>query len=875
MGWDVGHLWELRGGAALRVTATWMRARVRGARVRAGHPRARDGSRLRPARHGLGDRPARLVRERARVGQVHARGRGSRGGPARRDGVPDPRGRPLRRRDRAVRPRGARARSRAARADRRARLADRRVRRGRGREPRRSARARRARPPCSPPRSTRSSRSTTRAAWSSSTAPPSGCSVTTAEDAVGAELAELVVPPGLRQRHRDAIQRFARDARGHAAGQAGRADGDARGRQRVPRGAGDQPGRRRRAAACSRARCATSPTAARPTRSARSCAGSRARRHPGARPAAGDPQRRRRRRHRAGARRPAAVRQRRGARAARLRVDRGAASRRPALDRGPLRDPRRGRRADRRSRSCPGRRALAGEEEAVDVVRFRLRATGEERWSAVKATPIRDEDGFVTMAINVIEDITTHKRAERAQRFLADSAAVLAETLDPVARARPGRRPRGPRVADWVAVHMPGDAGIELVAIAHRDPESVMRAQELDRQMPTRHDAPRGVANVLRTGQSELYPDVPRLQPSTDDERARAEHVRAFGMRSALIVPMNARGGTIGDAHARHRPVRPPLRRAGPGARRGARAALRDGGRQRAPVLGARLHRAHAPAEPAPVRAARHPRDRGGRPLPADRRGQRGRRRLLRPVRVGRARLDGRDGRRLRQGPRRRRGDGAGALHAARRGDARAPAEPQPRRCSTRPCCASATTAASARSPTPTWSRSPRARGSASPAEGTRCRCCCAPTGPSRRSESPARCSECCPTRASRTARCRSAPGDALDLLHRRRDRGPRRERGRSTRRGSRTWSRACAGAGADAIAARIEDAAVAAQNGSRATTSRCSCSESRPDGYPVRVQDGTRLTAIFRCWVTHTVRVQSGSSWTSYADRENAHRYR
>ena len=103
-----------------------------------------------------------------------------------------------------------------------------------------------------------------------------------------------------------------------------------------------------------------------------------------------------------------------------------------------------------------------------------------------------------------------------------------------------------PDVADWVAVHMPGDSGIELVAIAHRDPESVMLAQQLDRQMPTRHDAPRGVANVLRTGKSELYPDVPRLLPSTDDERARAEHVRSFGMRSALIVPMNARGGTIG-----------------------------------------------------------------------------------------------------------------------------------------------------------------------------------------------------------------------------------------------------------------------------------------------------------------------------------------
>ena len=142
---------------------------------------------------------------------------------------------------------------------------------------------------------------------------------------------------------------------------------------------------------------------------------------------------------------------------------------------------------------------------------------------------------------------------------------------------------------------------------------------------------------------------------------------------------MSARGRDARHAHARHRPVRPALRRARPGAGRGARAPLRHGGRQRPPVLRAGVHRADAAAEPAAGRAARHPGHRGGGALPADRRGQRGRRRLLRPVRERRARLDGRDGRRVRQGPRRRRRDRARALHAAGGRDARAAAEPQPR----------------------------------------------------------------------------------------------------------------------------------------------------------------------------------------------------
>jgi PAS domain S-box-containing protein len=194
----------------------------------------------------------------------------------------------------------------------------------------------------------------------------------------------------------------------------------------------------------------------------------------------------------------------------------------------------------------PGRRALAGERAAEEVVRFRLRATGEERWSAVKATPIVDDDGFVTMAINVIEDITTHKRAEQAQRFLSDSSALLAASLDPNEVLGQVARLGVPEIADWVAVHMPTDVGIELVALAHRDPKKEAWAYDLDREMPTNPDSPRGVANVLRTGESELYPDIPQLQPQTEDERARASVVRELGMRSALVVPLTARGRTLG-----------------------------------------------------------------------------------------------------------------------------------------------------------------------------------------------------------------------------------------------------------------------------------------------------------------------------------------
>jgi signal transduction histidine kinase len=69
----------------------------------------------------------------------------------------------------------------------------------------------------------------------------------------------------------------------------------------------------------------------------------------------------------------------------------------------------------------PGRRALAGEEGAEEVLRFRILATGEERWTIVKATPIFGERGQVRMAVNIFRDITERKRADEALRYVREA----------------------------------------------------------------------------------------------------------------------------------------------------------------------------------------------------------------------------------------------------------------------------------------------------------------------------------------------------------------------------------------------------------------------------------------------------------------------
>jgi PAS domain S-box-containing protein len=69
----------------------------------------------------------------------------------------------------------------------------------------------------------------------------------------------------------------------------------------------------------------------------------------------------------------------------------------------------------------PGRRALAGEEGAEEVMRFRILATGEERWTIVKAMPIFGERGRVRMAVNIFRDITESKQAEESLRHVKEA----------------------------------------------------------------------------------------------------------------------------------------------------------------------------------------------------------------------------------------------------------------------------------------------------------------------------------------------------------------------------------------------------------------------------------------------------------------------
>jgi PAS domain S-box-containing protein len=196
----------------------------------------------------------------------------------------------------------------------------------------------------------------------------------------------------------------------------------------------------------------------------------------------------------------------------------------------------------------PGRIALTGHKPDDAVMRFRVKATGEERWSVVKATPIFDGEGDVLMAINVFEDITEHKESELRARFLADAATVLASSLDYETTLQQVAELAIPSMADGCVVELGDQDGTLVpVAVAHRHPEKAALMRELDEEYPPDPRAPRGVTHVFRAGDSELYPSVDADVARTvaQDERRR-ELMEAIGVASLMIVPMSTGGRRLG-----------------------------------------------------------------------------------------------------------------------------------------------------------------------------------------------------------------------------------------------------------------------------------------------------------------------------------------
>jgi PAS domain S-box-containing protein len=186
--------------------------------------------------------------------------------------------------------------------------------------------------------------------------------------------------------------------------------------------------------------------------------------------------------------------------------------------------------------------------EAYEIECRMRRADGAYRWHLARVVPLKDDNDGVLQWFGTATDIHDIKQAEESQRFLAEASDILNRSLDYETRLSELAELAVPHIADWCAVDMLDEDGLpRLLSVAHVDKEKVEIARELRRRYPLEPGAPHGVPNVLRTGEPELYSEITDsgvAAYAADSEQL--ELIRYLGVKSGMIVPLVARGRTLG-----------------------------------------------------------------------------------------------------------------------------------------------------------------------------------------------------------------------------------------------------------------------------------------------------------------------------------------
>ncbi|MGW2616847.1 SpoIIE family protein phosphatase [Streptomyces sp. NPDC001500] len=199
-----------------------------------------------------------------------------------------------------------------------------------------------------------------------------------------------------------------------------------------------------------------------------------------------------------------------------------------------------------------------------------FRASGEVRdhaWS-VYLSPLKDPAGAVLGVSALVIDITEQYWARRRLAVLNDAGARIGSTLDVTRTAEELADVAVSGFADFVTVDLlesvvqghepqpiPPETPVQCRRTAQRSvlsgcPEAVVRAGAVDVYPPGSPPA-----RALTTGRGAYYrAGDPRLAEWSTSSPARAESVRRFRIHSVMMVPLRARGVTLGVMHLlRHR----------------------------------------------------------------------------------------------------------------------------------------------------------------------------------------------------------------------------------------------------------------------------------------------------------------------------------
>jgi PAS domain S-box-containing protein len=189
--------------------------------------------------------------------------------------------------------------------------------------------------------------------------------------------------------------------------------------------------------------------------------------------------------------------------------------------------------------------AVAGQEVTYESL---LPLGRESRHVRVSYVPRTGATGATEGFTALVVDVTAQKRVEDSIRFISEAGKILTSSLEYEKTLKTLASLAVPRLADWCMVEViAGDGSSEQVAVAHTDPAKATYAAEQRRRYPPDPNRAYGLWRVVRTGEPELYEDIPEaLLAGTARDEEHLKQLLALGFCSMIIAPLTARGRTLG-----------------------------------------------------------------------------------------------------------------------------------------------------------------------------------------------------------------------------------------------------------------------------------------------------------------------------------------
>ena len=185
----------------------------------------------------------------------------------------------------------------------------------------------------------------------------------------------------------------------------------------------------------------------------------------------------------------------------------------------------------------------------VDVECRIRRHDGEYRWHLIRVEPERYEHPTeVKTWLGTATDIEERKRDEERQKFLSRAGELLVSSLDFQKTMDKIADLAVSEIADWVCFDVvDNEQKLQIISARHIDKSLTAAARSLHEKYLASGKAEEGSIKFFTTGQAELHNDIPEIYFdkfgfSEDEVKVLTE----FRARSLLVVPMAAKGKTIG-----------------------------------------------------------------------------------------------------------------------------------------------------------------------------------------------------------------------------------------------------------------------------------------------------------------------------------------